>query len=298
MLPPVKALHTPVLKEEVLTCLNPKPGDVIVDGTLGGCGHAKEVLERIGPSGLLIGLDQDAEAVERAMKDIGSRPNVRIIKSNFRYLEEVLSLQGVSQVNGILFDLGVSSDHLDTAERGFSFMKDGPLDMRMDRELPQSAYDFVNGLSQEDLAHVFWHYGEERKARYLAAKIAVRRKQTPFSTTSDLAEFIASCLGRGRGKIHPATRVFQALRISVNQELESLEEGLAAAVKCLAARGRLVVISFHSLEDRIVKRRMRDWAQKKTMTVLTKKVVMAGPGEVSINPRSRSAKLRAAEKGE
>lgn len=298
MLPPVKALHIPVLTEEVLTCLNPKPGDVIVDGTLGGCGHAKAVLERIGPSGLLIGLDQDAEAVERAVKDIGIRPNVRIVKSNFRHLEDVLSHQGINQVNGILFDLGVSSDHLDTADRGFSFMKDGPLDMRMDREIPQSAYDFVNGLSQEDLAHVFWHYGEERKARYLAAKIVARRKQTPFSTTSDLAEFIASCLGRGRGKIHPATRVFQALRISVNQELESLEEGLIAAVKCLAARGRLVVISFHSLEDRIVKRRMRDWAQEKTMTLLTKKVVMAGPAEVSVNPRSRSAKLRAAEKGE
>ncbi len=281
----------------MLTYLNPKPGDVIADGTLGGCGHAKAILERIGPSGVLIGLDQDAEAVERAEKDIGDRPNVRIVKSNFRYLEQVLSQHRISRVNGVLFDLGISSDHLETADRGFSFMKDGPLDMRMDRELSQSAYDLVNGLTQTDLADIFWHYGEERKARYLAAKIVSRRKQKLFCTTSDLAEFIVSCVGRGQGKIHPATRVFQALRIGVNQELESLEEGLGAAVKLLAAGGRLVVISFHSLEDRIVKQRMRKWADTETMILVTKKVVVAGPNEVSVNPRSRSAKLRAAEKG-
>lgn len=290
-------MHTPVLTEEVLTYLNPKPGDVIADGTLGGCGHAKEILERIGPEGLLIGLDQDGEAVESALSDIGNRPNVRIVKSNFRFLEQVLSQQGISRLNGVLFDLGISSDHLEAADRGFSFMKDGPLDMRMDREIPKSAYDLVNGLSQADLADIFWHYGEERKARHLAGKIVSRRKQKPFRTTSELAEFIVSCVGRGHGRIHPATRVFQALRICVNQELESLEEGLIAAVKSLEVGGKLVVISFHSLEDRIVKQRMREWAQTGTMAILTKKVVMAGPREVSINPRSRSAKLRAVERG-
>lgn len=289
-------MHTPVLMEEVLTFLNPKPGDVIVDGTLGGCGHAKTILSRIGSQGLLIGLDQDAEAVERAQKELEAWPNVRIVKSNFRKLSEVLSQQGVRGVNGVLLDLGISSDHLESPERGFSFMKEGPLDMRMDRDIPVSAFNLVNELSQKDLAEIFWKYGEERKSRQIAERITVRRRERPFRTTFELADFIASYVGRGVGKIHPATRVFQALRISVNQELESLQEGLEAALNNLKAGGRLAIISFHSLEDRIVKLQFKEWGGSGMMKVLTKKVVVPTEGEVARNPRSRSAKLRAAEK--
>ncbi len=289
-------MHTPVLMEEVLAYLDPKPGDVIADGTLGGGGHARMILEKIGPSGMLIGMDQDAEAVERARQALGSRSNIRIVKSNFRKLREVLSQQGIRQINGVLFDLGISSDHLESAYRGFSFMKEGPLDMRMDQDLPQSAFDLVNDLSEKELADIFWNYGEERKSRQIAGKIVAQRRKQPFRTTLDLANFIVACLGRGGGKIHPATRIFQALRVRVNQELESLEEGLEAAVSSLGPGGRLVVISFHSLEDRLVKQKMRGLAVSGMMRVLTKKVIVPTAGEMSTNPRSRSAKLRAAEK--
>jgi len=289
-------LHTPVLMEKVLAYLDPKPGDVIADGTLGGGGHAGMILERIGPSGMLIGMDQDAEAVERARQALGSRSNIRIVKSNFRKLREVLSQQGIRQINGVLFDLGISSDHLESASRGFSFMKEGPLDMRMDQDLPQSAFDLVNDLSEKELADIFWNYGEERKSRQIAGKIVAHRRKQPFRTTLDLASFIVACLGRGGAKIHPATRIFQALRVKVNQELESLEEGLEAAVSSLGPGGRLVVISFHSLEDRLVKQKMRGWAVSGMMRILTKKVIVPTAGEMSTNPRSRSAKLRAAEK--
>jgi len=282
--------------EEVLAYLDPKPGDVIADGTLGGGGHARMILEKIGPSGMLIGMDQDAEAVERARQALGSRSNIRIVKSNFRKLREVLSQQGIRQINGVLFDLGISSDHLESAYRGFSFMKEGPLDMRMDQDLPQSAFDLVNDLSEKELADIFWNYGEERKSRQIAGKIVAQRRKQPFRTTLDLANFIVACLGRGGGKIHPATRIFQALRVRVNQELESLEEGLEAAVSSLGPGGRLVVISFHSLEDRLVKQKMRGLAVSGMMRVLTKKVIVPTAGEMSTNPRSRSAKLRAAEK--
>lgn len=290
-------MHTPVLLEEVLACLDPKPGDVITDGTLGGCGHAKAILDKIGSTGTLIGLDQDAEAVQRARSELGTRPNVRIVKANFRHVREVLSQQGIEQVNGVLFDLGISSDQLETAERGFSFMKDGPLDMRMDQELPRSAFDLVNALPPKELAEIFWKYGEERKSRQIAERIVERRQQRPFRTTLDLAEFIAARGGRRGGKIHPATRIFQALRIGVNEELESLEEGLKGALNSLRPAGRLVVISFHSLEDRKVKQTFREWAGSGLVRVLTKKVIRPGARETAVNPRSRSAKLRAAEKG-
>jgi len=277
--------HIPVLYEEVLNLLQVRPGQVYVDATLGGAGHTKGILER---GGLVIGLDQDPEAVARA-RAMGL-PGLRVFQQNFRHLKEVLQEAGVSQVAGILADLGVSSFHLEDPKRGFSYQREGPLDMRMGEEGP-TAYEVVNTLPLEDLRRILRDLGEEKQAHRIAKAIVERRQKAPIRTTLELAEVVRQAVGFRKAG-HPARKTFQAIRMYVNDELGALEEFLRQAEEVLAPGGRLLVITFHSLEDRVVKRFLKESSLK----VLTKKPITPSPEEVAKNPRSRSAKLRAAEK--
>ncbi len=270
--------HLPVMPSEVLGLLEPSMGKIMVDGTLGGAGHTRLLLET---GARVIGIDQDPYALERTRA--AQLPGLEIREGNFRDLELLVP----EKVDGVLLDLGVSSFQLDDAERGFSFHTDAPLDMRMSQH-GQSAADVVNELEYEDLARIIYEYGEERHSRRIARAIVELREKTPFSSTVQLANAIKRAYpgGHARG-IHPARRTFQALRIYVNDELGALEDGLRAARNVLKPGGRLAVISFHSLEDRLVKRFMRD-----QMEPLTKKPIIAQDQELEVNQRSRSAKLR------
>jgi len=286
--------HTPVLLEEVLRQLQPRPGRVYVDGTVGGGGHAEEILRASAPDGRVIGLDWDEEAIAAARSRLGEYgARLQLVAANFRELGDVLARLQVAGVDGVLLDLGVSSRQLDEPARGFSFLRDGLLDMRMSQTISLTAREVLAAASEEELARIFFEYGEERRSRAIARRIVRERERHPIETTAQLAALVERVLGPKRGRLHPATRVFQALRIHVNRELDSLREGLAASVAALKPGGRLVVISFHSLEDRMVKWFFR---QTPSLRVLTKKPVMAGEEECRVNPRARSAKLRAAEK--
>lgn len=276
--------------------LDPKPGDVVVDATVGSGGHAEALLERIGETGLLVGLDQDEEAIGRARRKLEGRTNALLVHSNFRHIDTVLKQQRVPAPAAILIDLGISSDQLERAERGFSFLREGPLDMRMDPSAGRPAADWVNALSQSELEDLFYRFGEERRSRQIAKAIVAARSVQYIGTTQQLAEIVRRCYPAGHFKRHPATRVFQALRIAVNGELEALREVLEKSTALLGAGGRLAVISFHSLEDRLVKTYFREAARAGVLHVLTKKVVMPSRTEVRENPRARSAKLRTAEK--
>ena len=276
--------------------MDPKPGQIVWDGTLGSGGHAEAILDRIGSSGTLIGSDQDDEALQRAEGRLGDRPNVILVKANFSKIDEILKAVKVKEIHGALLDLGVSSDQLEISERGFSFLKEGPLDMRMDQEQRETAASLVNALSEKELVDLFFKYGEEPKARVIARKIVERRKENEFQTTSDLAELVKSCYPSVFSRTHPATKVFQALRIAVNSELECLESGLKKIYRCLSLGGRVAVISFHSLEDRIVKHSFREAESAGKLKVLTRKIILPGPEEIEINPRARSAKLRVGER--
>ncbi|ULH16084.1 16S rRNA (cytosine(1402)-N(4))-methyltransferase RsmH [Deinococcus sp. KNUC1210] len=290
---PAPLLHLPVLPAEVLDALQPAPGKLIVDGTLGGAGHTRLLLER---GAHVIGIDQDPFALERARAM--NLPGLRVLEGNFREMNTLLNSIGVTQVDGVLLDIGVSSFQLDDAQRGFSYHTEAPLDMRMSQS-GESAADVVNTLSAEDIASILYEFGEERHSRRLARGIVAARDQEPILTTTRLAEVIKRSYpgGHARG-IHPARRSFQALRIYVNDELGALREGLNAALSVLAPAGpdgqggRLAVISFHSLEDRIVKRWMKTQA---TLTPLHKRPLEASDEEQASNPRARSAKLRVAE---
>lgn len=306
--------HVSVLPAEVIAYLAPRPGGIYVDGTLGGAGHARLILEASAPDGRLIGFDQDAEAMAAAgdrLGQFGSR--VTLIRRNFALLEGTLAELGIDAIDGFLMDVGVSSHQLDTPERGFSFQHDAPLDMRMDMSAETTAAELVNTLAEEELAKVIWEYGEERWAKRIAAFIAKRREASPIETTLQLVDIIKGAVPKGAWdeRLHPATRTFQALRIAVNDELGSLEKGLTGGVKLLKKGGRGVVISFHSLEDRIAKTIFRSLAQGcrcpreiprcicgnvPKVKVLTGKPVVATDVEIAANPRSRSAKLRAVEK--
>ncbi len=301
--------HVSVLLEEVLDSLRPAPGGRFLDGTVGGAGHSAALLSRVGPEGYLYGIDQDPAALavaQERLQQVGS--NFALRQGNFA---DVLPDWDLPPLNGILLDLGVSSHQLDTAERGFSFRLEGPLDMRMGEEGP-SAADLVNGLAERELVDILFRYGEERHARAIVRAILKRRSEQPFRTTRELAEVIERVIPAHKaGGIHSATRTFQALRIAVNRELEVLEQVLPAAIAKLAPGGRLAVISFHSLEDRIVKTVFRDMAKScvcppklpicvcgtvPTVKVITTKPIEASEDEVRANPRSRSAKLRVAER--
>ena len=257
--PPVaSSQHEPVLLAEVLEWLAPRPGQVIVDGTLGGAGHAREIVARIGPSGQLIALDRDPAVIERAEATLAGLP-VKLAQANFCELPEVLSEIGLPRVDGILLDLGLSSDQLADASRGFSFQADGPLDLRFNPEEGEPAWRLVNRLKAENLADLIYEYGEERYSRRIAREIVARRREHPIETAGELAELVRRVVPRSKhDRIDPATRTFQALRIAVNEELKSLEIALRRLPDCLQPGGRLAVISFHSLEDRRVIEAFRD----------------------------------------
>ncbi|MFO7166471.1 MAG: 16S rRNA (cytosine(1402)-N(4))-methyltransferase RsmH [Chloroflexota bacterium] len=289
--------HTPVLLAEVLEQLAPRPGGRYIDGTLGGGGHAAAILEASGPDGRLLGLDVDPAALAAAgarLAPFGERAT--LARGNFRDLAALAREHGFDPADGVLLDLGVSSYQLDTPERGFSFQSDAPLDMRLDPQGEVTAADLVNELPEGELADLIYRFGEERGSRRIARLVAEARRRRRIETTAELAAIVARALGGRHGKIHPATRTFQALRIAVNRELESLELALPQAVELLAPGGRVAVISFHSLEDRIVKLFFRAEAQAGRLRILTKKPLEASDAEARANPRSRSAKLRAAER--
>ena len=285
--------HVPVLLDEVLQFLEPMPGGRFIDATLGAGGHARAVLERTAPDGKVLGIDQDESALAGARETLtsfGSR--LVFVHSNFKNIGQIAAECGFLGADGVLADIGISSMMIEDPSRGFSFMREGPLDMRMDRSQKWTAADLVNTYSEKELADILYEYGEERRSRAIARSIVRAR---PLERTTDLVRAVGRVLGAPRhGQIHPATRTFQALRVFVNDELGSLEAFLASAMTVVRSGGRLVVITFHSLEDRIVKQKFR--MPPVPGRVLTKKVVIGTEGEVSRNPRARSAKLRAWEK--
>jgi len=306
--------HTSVMPEEVLEYLQPKPGGLYVDGTLGGAGHAGLILENTNPDGRLIGFDRDPEALATAQERLaGFGSRFEAIHANFSEAPQHLQRLGIEKIDGMLLDLGVSSWQLDSAARGFSFREEGPLDMRMNPTEGESAADAVNELEEQELVKIFFTYGEERYARRIARAIVRRRSEQPLATTLELAELIRDAVPKGRvpTRIHPATRVFMALRIYVNRELEHVERGVSQGLDLLARGGRMVVISFHSLEDRLVKNIFREAARscvcppefpvctcgtEPKVKVLTRKAIRATDQEVADNSRSRSAVLRAVER--
>ena len=288
-------VHVPVLEEEVVTFLRLRNGGTYVDATLGLGGHTARILDEISPDGRVIGFEWDEQAAQMAaerLKKFGGR--IKIIRGSYAELVEGLRGEGVEKIDGLLLDLGVSSLHLDRGERGFSFQVDAPLDMRMDTRLRNTAADLLQKLSREELADIIYNYGEERQARRIAEYIVQVREKQPVETTGQLAGIVAHAIPR---KFHPktkhvATRTFQALRIAVNRELDNLVKILAAAPTVLVSGARMCVITFHSLEDRIVK---QAFTGNSAMTVLTKRPVVPGEQEIADNPRARSAKLRVAE---
>lgn len=299
---------------EVLEHLGCKPGGIYVDGTVGGGGHALRILSASSPGGRLVGIDRDSNAIEAAAKALeGFGDRITLVKDNFRNIRRVLDGLGIKEVDGVLLDLGVSSYQLERPERGFSFRTEAALDMRMDASGPVTARDLVNGLPLEELERIFREYGEERFSRQIARSIIRTREKKPVETTTELAQLILEAIPRKfhGGKIHPATRVFQALRIAVNDELGSLKDGLRGSVDSLKKGGRLAVISFHSLEDRIVKGFFRELSSPcvcpprlprcvcgrvATVKLLTKRALTPTEEEIDKNPRARSAKLRALER--
>lgn len=287
-------VHVPVMLEEVLRLLNPQVGEVMLDGTVGLGGHAMAIAKRLGPTGLVIGLDRDAESLERAREALAGLP-CRLLHRDYTEAQEVLEELGVNRVDGVLYDLGASQYQLKDPERGFSFTNDGPLDMRMDRSRGPTAADLVARLSERELEQLIREFGEERYARRIARRIANERKRAPIRTTGDLARLIASAVPRS-GRIAPQTRTFQALRIAVNRELDCLRQALEGVDSLLRPGGRVVVISFHSLEDRLVKQAFRRKADEGVLELLTKKPVRPSAEEVARNRASRSARVRAARK--
>jgi len=280
--------------EKVVEMLNVRQNGIYVDATTGAGGHAEAILQNIGSSGRLIGIDRDEEALATARKKL-SDSRVTLIRGNFSDMGNMISADGIISVDGILFDLGVSNMQLKNRDRGFSFLYDAPLDMRMDRSQQMSAREIVNRYPENELDRIFREFGEERLSRKIAKAITRYRQRNPIETCSELAQIVEKVYGT-RGRIHPATRTFQALRIAVNQELEHLTSGLRVSLHLLRRQGRLCVISYHSLEDRIVKHFMAGSAKKGLLRILTKKPLTPEPEEQRANPSSRSAKLRVAER--
>lgn len=303
--------HQSVLLAESLQALNIHPDGVYVDATFGRGGHSRAILQRLNEAGRLIALDQDPEAVAYAEHAFADEPRLTIEHCNFNQVADVIEKFNLSEkIDGVLMDLGVSSPQLDDAERGFSFLRSGPLDMRMDVSQGESAAQWLQKVKYADLVYVLRKYGEEKFAKRIAAAIVDRREQQEIVDTGDLAQIIADAIPVKEKHKHPATRSFQAIRIVINKELQAIEEGLAAAATTLAVGGRLVVISFHSLEDRIVKRFMRDISSRPKLPAglpvmeadievpykLVGKPLVASAGELEVNPRARSARLRVLER--
>lgn len=286
--------HTSVLLHETIEYLNVRSGKRYIDGTLGGGGHTREILAR---GGEVLGIDVDQDALDH-VKEKFSETNGKLLlaKGNFRDIETIARENGFESVAGILFDLGVSSHQFDVAERGFSFQKEGPLDMRMDQELQVKANDLINILTKGELYDLFTRLGEERFASTIIRSIIRARRIKPIETTTELSEIISKAVPFSQPKVNPATRVFQALRIAVNDELNTIKEALPKALPLLEKNGRIAVISFHSLEDRIIKLQFREWEEEGMGKSVTKKPIIPGEEEIEANSRSRSAKLRIFEK--
>ncbi len=307
--------HEPVMLQEVLQILNPQPGEIFVDCTVGGGGHSRAIVEKIMPGGRLVAIDQDKEAIKAAKKNLAAwSDSIHFVQRNFSALKEILTELGIEAVDGILLDIGVSSHQLDAEERGFSYRADAALDMRMSREDSKTAADLVNNLDAAELTRIIRDFGDELWAKRIADFIVAKRVVNgPIETTGQLVEIIKAAIparARRRGP-HPARRTFQALRIAVNDELGVLERALEQGIACLKPGGRLAVITFHSLEDRIVKKMFQHAAagcecppglpqcvcgKKPQIKILTRKPLQAGEHELKVNPRARSAKLRAAIK--
>jgi len=289
-------VHVPVLLEEVLEALKVKAGGRYLDGTVGQGGHAQVILERTSPDGRLLAIDRDVRNLSVAKERLAHFGQRAVFAhDSYAQAKEIAQREGFRPLDGILLDLGFSSAHIEEAQRGFSFQEEGPLDMRYDTSQPLTAEAIVNGASEEELVRVLRVLGEDPHARRIAKEIVAQRRKQRIVTTSQLADLILGLAGGRRGKIHPATRTFQALRIAVNDELGELERALPDMVELLKPGGRLAIISFHSLEDRVVKAFLN--AQKgKTLTILTKHVITSSEEELKRNPRARSAKLRVAER--
>jgi 16S rRNA (cytosine1402-N4)-methyltransferase len=306
--------HVTVLREEAVDGLNIRPDGVYVDCTLGGAGHSSLIASRLGTGGRLIAIDQDDWALDNARERLAPYiDKVTLVKSNFRRIRDVVNDLGLDGVDGVLFDLGVSSPQLDEGERGFSYNADAPLDMRMDQDAPLSAYDVVNEWDEEELARIIWEYGEEKFSRRIARQIVQRRKHAPVRTTGELVELIKEAIPAAarRSGPHPAKRTFQAIRIAVNDELDAFREAVVDAIGLLRPQGRVSVITFHSLEDRICKQVFQDFAKgctcppsfpvctcgnQASVKIITRKPILPSEAELAANPRARSAKLRVAEK--
>jgi len=292
-------LHEPVLKEEVLAYLEPKPGDCVLDLTAGMGGHTAALAERVRPGGCVIAVDRDAGAVEACRKrcrEFGE--TVRCVHGNFRSVKRICTEEGIREVRAILIDCGISSAQLDDGLRGFSFQHEGPLDMRMDRQQKLRLEEFLGSVEEKELADAIYKYGEERYSRRIARSVLGDFQKGAVRNTKDLAECIQRSVPRfyARGRIHPATRTFQALRICVNDELSALEEALDGSLEVLAEGGRMAVIAFHSLEDRIIKRRFRGAAKEGLGICANRKPLRPGDEETQRNPRARSAKMRVFER--
>lgn len=294
--------HIPVLLTESIDALNIKAGDIVLDGTLGGAGHTEEIVKRFGAKVKIIGLDLDADAITRANDRLANLPhNTEFFVSNFENADQILDKMNVVEIDGVLLDLGISSFQLETAGRGFSFTKDEPLLMTMKKDPTDediTALDIVNTWKEETIADIIYGYGEEKYARKIARVIVNHRLTKPFQTTKDLADLVEMTVGKayGRLKINPATKTFQALRIAVNSELSSIEKAIPLLFSRLKKGSRMAIISFHSLEDRIVKHSFRKLIDEGSAIGITKKPTTPSSEELQINPRSRSAKLRVIEK--
>lgn len=300
--------HIPVLYHEVLEHLQPRPNGRYLDGTVGAGGHTAGILEASSPKGQVLAFDRDPEAITFARQRLaGYGERVTFVNANYADMGSIAPAAGFAECHGILLDLGLSSRQLDSDERGFSFLREGPLDMRFDTTQGETAADLINNLTETELADIFWRYGEDRQSRKWAKLIVANR---PLATTTQLADLIAAQV-KVRKRIHPATQIFQALRIAVNRELESVEKGVQAAIALLAKNGRLAIISFHSLEDRLVKQTFRQLSQgcicppeqpictceqQPILRLIKRKAIQASAEEIATNPRSRSARLRVAEK--
>jgi 16S rRNA (cytosine1402-N4)-methyltransferase len=286
-------VHVPVLLDEVLQWLEPQAGKRLADGTLGGGGHTRALAERVGESGMVLGIDRDAAAIARAAERLVGLP-VRLVHASYADLPDILAELSCEPLDGVLLDLGLSSDQLADDERGFSFHSDGPLDLRFDTASGRPAWELLRRLPTDALADLIYQFGEERHSRRIAREIVARRERDPIRTAAQLSELLRRIVPRSRhDKIDPATRTFQALRIAVNGELDELTRALAVLPGCLRPGGRLAIISFHSLEDRLVKQAFRDDPRWEP---LTKKPIWASELEQERNPRSRSARLRVAER--
>ncbi len=291
--------HIPVMVNEVVAALQCKDHGWYIDGTLGLGGYARKILEVSSPAGMVLGCDVDPEAIEIArenLREFGGR--LRVVRGSYADVPGHLRRLGRVNCDGVCVDIGISSLQIDTDARGFSFQREGPLDMRMNPDISKTAADLVNTTGVEELAKWFWEYGEERFSRRIAAAIVGERSRKPFSTTTGLADCVKGAVPESArfGRIHPATRVFQALRIKVNDELGELEKFLRVAPECVDDGSRVVVVSYHSLEDRLVKQSWKQWAETKQFKIITKRPLVPSSGEVEENPRARSAKMRVLER--